>query len=230
MNENPSVLINSKDAALSRQNQVLRNTYLMLGLSLIPTVFGALLGLNSFFSIVPANKFMSVILMLVVLFGLMFAISANRNNSLGIVLTFVFTFVMGFFLAPILTYAFTFQNGGEIVMMAAGGTGAIFMALATIATVSKKDFGFMANFLFIGLILIILASVANLFFALPALSLAISAAAVLIFSGFILVDVNRVVRGGETNYIMATLALYLDIYNLFVHLLQLLLAFAGERE
>jgi FtsH-binding integral membrane protein len=229
MNENPSVL-SHQDLALARRNQVLRNTYMLLGLSLIPTLFGALLGMNSYASIMPANRFVSVIIMMVALFGLLFAIRANSNNGLGVGLTFVFTFVMGFFLAPILTYAFSFRNGAEIVMMAAGGTGAIFITMATIATVSKKDFGFMGNFLFIGLITLILMMVANIFLGLPALSLAISAAAVLLFSAMILFDVNRVVRGGETNYIMATVAIYLDLYNLFVHLLQLLLAFTGDRD
>jgi modulator of FtsH protease len=147
-----------------------------------------------------------------------------------VILTFVFTFVTGFFLAPILTYSFSFQNGAEIVMMAAGGTGAIFVVMATIATVSKKDFGFMGNFLFIGIMALFLMMVANLFLALPAFALALSAVAVLLFSAMILFDVNRMVKGGETNYIMATIAIYLDLYNLFVNLLQLLLAFAGERE
>jgi len=170
MNENPSVL-SHQDIALARQNQVLRNTYMLLGLSLIPTLFGALLGMNSFASIMPANQLTSVIIMMAALFGLLFAIRANCNNGLGVGLTFVFTFVMGFFLAPILTYAFAFRNGAEIVMMAAGGTGAIFITMATIATVSKKDFGFMGNFLFIGLITLILMMVANIFLGLPALSL-----------------------------------------------------------
>ena len=106
----------------------------------------------------------------------------------------------------------------------------IFFALASYATVSKKDFSFLGNFLFVGLILLILASLANMFFQVPAAALAISSVAVLIFSGFILFDVSRIVQGGETNYIMATLALYLDIYNLFVNLLQLLMALSGERD
>jgi FtsH-binding integral membrane protein len=137
---------------------------------------------------------------------------------------------MGIMLGPILQVALHLKNGAQLVGLAAGGTGVIFLALASYATVSKKDFSFLGNFLFVGLILLIIASLANMFFQVPAASLAISSVAVLLFSGFILFDVSRIVQGGETNYIMATLALYLDIYNLFVNLLQLLMAFGGERD
>jgi modulator of FtsH protease len=142
----------------------------------------------------------------------------------------VFTFVAGWWLGPMLQYALHFKNGAQVIATAAAGTGAIFFTLAGIATVTKKDFGFMGNFLFVGLILLIIASLANLFFAVPAASLAISAVAVLLFSGFILFDVSRIVNGGETNYVMATMGLYLSIYNLFTSLLHLLLAFSGERD
>jgi modulator of FtsH protease len=114
--------------------------------------------------------------------------------------------------------------------LAAGGTGIIFFSLATLATVTKKDFSFMGKFLFIGLILLIVASLANLFFQIPAMSLTISSIAVLIFSAYILFDVSRIVHGGETNYVMATLGLFLSIYNLFINLLSLLMAFSGERD
>jgi modulator of FtsH protease len=141
-----------------------------------------------------------------------------------------FTFVAGVFLGPILQVALHFKNGAQLVGMAAGGTGIIFLSLATLATVTKKDYNFMGKFLFIGLIMLIVASFANLFFQVPALALTISAIAVMIFSAFILFDVSRIVHGGETNYVMATLSLYLDIYNLFINLLQLLMAFSGERD
>jgi modulator of FtsH protease len=137
---------------------------------------------------------------------------------------------MGLLLGPILQMAFSLSNGGQIVSLAAGGTGTIFLVLASIGSSAKRDFSFMGKFLMIGLIMLILASLANIFFQVPAASLAISAIAVMIFSGFILYDVNRIVRGGETNYIMATLALYLNIYNLFVNLLHLLMAFMGNRD
>jgi len=123
-----------------------------------------------------------------------------------------------------------FRNGAQLIGLAAGATGAIFFGLSTYVTVTKKDFSFLGKFLFIGLIMLVLGSIANLFFQVPAASLTISAIAVVVFAGYILYDVSQVIQGGETNYIMATLNIYIDIYNIFVHLLNLLLAFAGNRE
>jgi modulator of FtsH protease len=137
---------------------------------------------------------------------------------------------MGLMLGPILQVALHLRNGGQIVGLAAGGTGAIFLALAAIASTGKRDFSFLGKFLMVGIILLILAMFANMFFQIPALTLTLSAAAVLLFSGFILFDVNRIVNGGETNYVMATLSIYLDIYNLFVNLLQLLMMLMGDRD
>ena len=170
------------------------------------------------------------ILMLASMFGMFYLIRKNRNSSLGVIFLLALTFLMGLLLGPILQMAFSLSNGGQIVSLAAGGTGTIFLVLASIGSSAKRDFSFMGKFLMIGLIMLILASLANIFFQVPAASLAISAIAVMIFSGFILYDVNRIVRGGETNYIMATLALYLNIYNLFVNLLHLLMAFMGNRD
>ena len=211
-------------------NKVLRNTYLMLGLTMIPTVIGAAIGTSMNFSFMAQHPIMGVIGMLAVMFGLFWGISANRNSGLGVALLLVLTFFMGLMLGPILQVALHLKNGAQVVGMAAGGTGVIFFTLAGIATVTKKDFSFLGNFLFVGLILLIIASLANMFFQVPAASLAISAVAVLLFAGYILFDVSRIVQGGETNYVMATLALYLDIYNLFVNLLQLLMALTGERD
>ncbi len=212
------------------QNRVLRNTYLMLALTMIPTVVGAFIGTSINFSFMAAHPIIYSLAMFAVMMGLLFAVTALRNSVWGIVALLGFTFVAGVFLGPILQVALHLKNGAQLVAMAAGGTGIIFGSLAGIATVTKKDFSFLGKFLFIGLILLIIASLANLFFQIPALSLTISAIAVLIFSAYILFDVSQIVHGGETNYVMATLALYLDIYNLFVNLLQLLMAFAGERE
>lgn len=212
------------------RNSVLRNTYLMLSLTMIPTVIGAFMGLSTNFSFLAESPIIGSLVMLAAMIGLMFAVSATRNSIWGVILLFVFTFVAGWWLGPILQFALNFNNGSQLIGIAAAGTGAIFFTLAGIATVTKKDFGFLRNFLLVGLVLIILASLANLFFAIPAISLAVSAAAVLIFSGFILFDVSRIVNGGETNYVMATLGIYLSIYNLFISLLQLLLAFSGERD
>lgn len=212
------------------QNRVLRNTYLMLALTMIPTVIGAFVGTSINFSFMAQHPVMSALLMFGAMMGAMFAVTALRDSAWGVVALLGFTFLAGLFLGPILQVALHLKNGVQLVGMAAGGTGVIFGALATLATVSKRDFSFMGKFLFIGLILLVIASLANLFFQIPALALTISAIAVLIFSAYILFDVSRIVQGGETNYVMATLALYLDIYNLFINLLQLLMAFAGERE
>jgi modulator of FtsH protease len=212
------------------QNKVLRNTYMMLALTMIPTVIGASVGASMNFSFMAASPIMSSLLMFGAMIGMMFAVSALRNSVWGIAALLGFTFVAGVFLGPILQVALHLRNGAELITMAAGGTGVIFFSLATIATVTKKDFSFMGKFLFIGLILLIVASLANIFFQIPALSLTISAIAVMIFSAYILYDVSQIVHGGETNYVMATLGLYLNIYNLFISLLHLLMAFAGERE
>lgn len=220
----------SQPLDLAIRNKVLRNTYLMLSLTMIPTLIGAMIGVSSNFSFLAESPIAGSLIMLAVMIGLMFAVNMTRNSIWGVVLLFAFTFVAGWWLGPMLQYALHFNNGSQIIGMAAGGTGVIFFTLAGIATVTRKDFGFMRNFLMVGLVLVILAAVANLFLALPALSLAISAAAVLVFSGFILFDVSRIVNGGETNYVMATLGIYLSLYNLFISLLQLLLAFAGERD
>ncbi len=215
---------------VGEQNKVLRNTYMMLGLTMIPTVIGAFIGMSINFSFMAGHPIMSALLMFGVMMGMLFAVTALRNSVWGIVALLGFTFVAGVFLGPILQVALHLKNGAQLVGMAAGGTGLIFFSLATIATVTKKDFSFMGKFLFIGLIMILVASLGNIFFQIPALSLAISAIAVMIFSAYILFDVSRIVNGGETNYVMATLALYLDIYNLFINLLSLLMAFSGEKD
>lgn len=211
-------------------HKVLRNTYMLLGITMIPTVIGAMVGMTMNFVWAAQHPIMYTVGALALMFGLFFGIQANRNSSLGVVLLLVLTGLMGVMLGPILQVALNLKNGAQLVGLAAGGTGIIFLTLAGIATTTKKDFSFMGNFLMVGLILLIVAMLANMFFQIPALALAMSGVAVLLFSGFILYDVSRVVTGGETNYVMATLAIYLDIYNLFVNLLQLLMALLGERD
>jgi modulator of FtsH protease len=220
----------AQTASAITTNKVLRNTYALLGVSLFPTVIGALLGMNMSFAMAQTSPIMFMLLTLVGIFGMFFLIQRNRNSSLGVVFLLGLTFLLGVLLGPILQFAFSLSNGGQIVSLAAGGTGVIFLTLAGIAQTTKRDFSFMGKFLMIGLVLLILAMLVNMFFMVPAASLAISAIAVMIFSGFILYDVNRIVRGGETNYIMATLALYMNIYNLFVNLLHLLIALMGNRD
>jgi modulator of FtsH protease len=213
-----------------QQNRVLRNTYMLLALSMVPTVLGALVGMQMHFSLLAGSPVMSFVLFLGIAFGFMYGIEKTKDSVWGVALLLGFTFFMGLMLSRILSVALGFANGGNIIAMAAGGTGAIFVSLASIASVSKRDFSGLGKFLFAGAILILVAALANAFFQIPALMLAISALAVVIFSAYILYDINNIVRGGETNYITATLAVYLDIYNVFVSLLNLLMAFTGERD
>ena len=217
-------------AVATTQNKVLRNTYMMLALTMIPTIIGAFVGMSTNVSYMAQHPIIATLMMFGVMMGLMFGVSATRNSGWGVALLLAFTFVAGFFLGPILQVALHLKNGAQLVGMAAGGTGIIFFSLATLATVTKKDFSFMGKFLFIGLLLLIVASLANMFFQVPALALTISAIAVLIFSAYILYDISQIVNGGETNYVMATMSLYLDIYNIFINLLNLLMAFSGERD
>ena len=208
-------------------NRVLRNTYMLLALTMVPTVAGALLGVQMQFSFLAGSPFIAFMLFLGISFAFFWGIERNKNSGLGVALLLGFTFFMGLMLSRILQVTLGFSNGGSMIAMAAGGTGAIFATMATIASVSKRDFSSMGKFLFVGVIVVLLAGVANIFFQIPALSLAISAAVVLIFSAYILYDINQIVRGGETNYVTATLAVYLDVYNVFVSLLNLIMAFTG---
>lgn len=213
------------------QNRVLRNTYWLLALSMLPTVAGAWVGMQmNFAALFAASPIMAPLLMFGVMIGALFGVTALRNSAWGVPALFGFTFIAGAMLAPILTVAAGFRNGGQLVALAGGMTAVIFFAMATIATVTKRDFSFLGKFLFVGLILLVVASLANLFFQVPAVSLTISAIAVLLFSMYLLHDVSRIVQGGETNYITATLSLFLDLYNLFIGLLHLLLAFTGQRD
>ena len=213
-----------------QQNGVLRNTYMLLALSMVPTVIGALVGVQMQFSFMAGSPFIAFMLFLGIAWGFMYGIEKNKNSGLGVALLLGFTFFMGLMLSRILQVALGFSNGSSMIAMAAAGTGAVFFTMATIASVSKRDFSNMGKFLFVGMIVILLAAVANIFFQIPALSLAISAAAVMIFSAYILYDISRIVQGGETNYVSATLAVYLDVYNVFVSLLNLIMAFTGERD
>ena len=223
-------IISQTGSLAQEQNRVLRNTYLMLALTMVPTIIGAFVGLATNFSFMAQHPIMAPLLMFGAMMGLLFAVTGLRNSVWGIVALLGFTFVAGWFLGPILQYALHLKNGAQLIGMAAGGTSIIFFSLAAIATVTKKDFSCMGKFLFIGLVLLIIASLANIFFQIPALSLTISAIAVLIFSAYILFDISQIIHGGETNYVMATMTLYLDIYNIFVNLLSILMALAGEKD
>jgi len=218
-------------AVAESQNRVLRNTYWLLSLSMLPTIAGAYAGMQlNFLKLFAAAPIMAPLLMFGVMIGALFAVTALRNSAWGVPALFGFTFIAGLMLAPILSVAVGFRNGGQLVALAGGMTAAIFLAMASIASITKRDFSFLGKFLFIGLVLVIVASLANLFLQVPALSVTVSAIAVLIFSAYLLHDVSRIVRGGETNYITATLNLFLDVYNIFISLLNILMIFSGQRD
>ena len=218
------------DHGVALQQRVLRNTYLLLALTLIPTGVGAMLGINLNFGFMRASPIISSLVLLAVIFGMFFAIEKNRDSGLGVALLLGLTLFLGVLLGPILQVALGLRNGGQLVAMAAGGTAVVFFAMAGIATVTRRDLGFMTNFLAVGGIVIMLAVVANIFIASPALQLTICAGFVLFSSAMILWQVSQIVRGGETNYVSATLTLYMSIYNLFTSLLQLLMALMGNRD
>jgi modulator of FtsH protease len=210
------------------RNRVLRNTYWLLALSMIPTVLGAAIGLYTGFNrTMGASPGLSAMIFLVGAFGLMFAIQKNKENSLGVILLLVFTFFMGLMLSRLLGFVLGMGNGPQLVMTAFGGTAVVFATMATIASTTKRDFSGLQKFLFMGVVVILLAGIANIFLQLPALMLTVSVLAVVIFSVFMLVDLQRVINGGETNYVTATLAIYLDVYNVFSNLLMLLGIFGG---
>jgi len=212
-------------------NRVLRNTYWLLALSLLPTIAGAFVGMElNFIAFFKAAPIMTPLLMLAVMMGSLWVVTLLRNSAWGVVALFGFTFIAGLMLTPILTVAAGYSNGGQLVALSGGLTAAVFFALAAYATVSKRDFSFLGKFLFVGIILLLVAMVANLFFQVPAVSLALSAVAVLLFSMYLLYDLSNIVRGGETNYVMATMNLFLDLFNIFISLLNLLLAFSGQRD
>ncbi|MBI2508680.1 MAG: Bax inhibitor-1/YccA family protein [Betaproteobacteria bacterium] len=226
---NPPVYQSGAGEIALEQQRVLRNTYLLLALTMVPTVIGAFIGMSTG-GIIMQYPIISFFVMLAGVIGLQFAIVANRNSWVGVALLLAMTFILGWWLGPLLAVALTLKNGPQLVGIAAAGTGAIFFVMAGIATTVKKDFSFMGRFLFVGMIVALLAIVANMFLQIPALALTISAVIVVVFSLFLLHDVSRIVNGGETNYIMATTGCYLSLFNIFASLLQLLMALTGERD
>jgi len=219
--DSQTTIVRSQQSAL-QTNKLLRNTY-------------ALLAMTLGFSAVTAGVSMAlnlphpgIVLTLVGFFGLLFATTKLRNSVWGLVSVFALTGFMGFTLGPIISAYLSLPNGTQIVMQAMGGTGIIFLALSAYAIKTEKDFSFMGGFLFVGILVAFLAGLAAIFFSMPALSLAVSAMFVLLMSGLILYQTSEIVRGGETNYIMATVTLFVSIYNLFTSLLHLLGAFSGN--
>lgn len=214
----------------AQQNKVLRNTYLLLAITLIPTAIGAAVGTYFVdFSFMRASPGLSLIVMLVAFYGWIFAIEKNRDSTLGLGLLLGFTAFLGLMLAPILQHMVALRNGGQLVMMAAAGTAAVFFLLSGIAATTKRDFSFLNKFILVGFVAIMLSVVANFFLQSPLFQLVLLAAFIIFSSAVILWQINSIVRGGETNYISATLTLYVSIYNIFSVLLQLL-GMGGERD
>jgi modulator of FtsH protease len=205
----------SMESALAT-NRVIRNTYQLLSMTLL---FAAATAAMSVALKLPHP---GLVLTLVGFFGLLFATSKLRNSGWGIVAVFALTGFMGYTLGPIVSHYLGLPNGGQTVMMAMGGTAAIFLGLSGYALTTKKDFSFMGGFLMVGILLAFLAGLAAIFFEIPALSLTVSAAFVLLMSGLILYETSNIIHGGETNYVMATVTLFVSIFNLFTSLLHLL--------
>ena len=213
------------DRVIIETNRVLKNTYLLLSLTLM---FSALTAAFSIAASVPA---MNPILTLVVYFGLLFGVQTTRNSPMGLVLTFALTGFLGLTIAPMLSfYLTTFSNGAELIMMSLGATGAIFLGLSVIAMNPDRDFSKLGSFLAVGSIVCLVAIIVNLFLQMPAIHLALSLMIAFISGGMILWQTNQIIQGGERNYITATVTLYISILNLFLTILQFLAMFAGRRD
>ncbi|KTD16367.1 Bax inhibitor-1/YccA family protein [Legionella jordanis] len=223
MNKNDVTFLSRQNEAVLSTNKVLRNTYLLLGMTFL---FSALTAYAAF---ALNTKPMNPLLMIVGVYGLMFLTHALRNSALGLLAVFAFTGFLGYTLGPILNlYVANFSNGHQLIGTALGGTGIIFFGLSGYALTTRKDFSYLGGFLFVAVMVAFLAMIAGIFFQMPALQLVISAAFVLISSGLILFQTSEIIHGGETNYISATVGLFVSIYNLFVSLLNLLSAFSGR--
>ena len=215
--------------ATPQSQKVLRNTYMLLALTMVPTVIGAALGIQ-FASVMMASPIVTFVVMLASVMGLQFAIVRYRDSGVGVALLLLMTGLLGFFLGPLLNFALSMRNGMQLVGYAAVGTGVIFFAMGTLSQTIKRDLSFMGKFLFVGMIALLIAMVANAFLQIPALALTISTLVIVVFSLYLLYDLQRIVRGGETNYVLATTGVYISLLNIFSSLLHLLLALGGERD
>lgn len=216
MNQNYSTVAQSSTSALAT-NKVLRNTYMLLSLTLLFS--GLTAALSMFLNMPPMTYLISIIGGMVIA---MFVLPRFANSTAGIGIVFLITGLLGFGLGPMLTMYASLPNGGNIITLSLAGTGAIFMGLSAYALTTRKDFSFLGGFLMVGFLLVLLAALANIFLQIPAMSLMISAVVIMIMSGFILYDTSRIINGGETNYVLATIGLYMTIFNIFISLLQIL--------
>ncbi|MGI9332045.1 MAG: Bax inhibitor-1/YccA family protein [Gammaproteobacteria bacterium] len=224
MNERITTAVRTRPAeSVLATNRVLRNTYALLAMTLLFSAAAA--GIAMVMNVPPISPW----LVLIGYFGLLFATAKTSDSALGLVFIFALTGFMGFTLGPIINiYLTVFSNGSQLVMMALGGTGVIFLGLSGYALTSRRDFSFMGGFLMVGILVAFFGGLGALFFQIPALMLAVSAMFVLLMAGLILYQTSQIIHGGETNYILATITLYISIYNLFTSLLHLLGVFAGD--
>ena len=218
----------ASDIAAPGAQKVLRNTYLLLALTMVPTVIGAYIGMATG-GIIVQHPIAATLIMLGAVIGLQYAIMANRNSSLGVAFLLLMTGILGWWLGPLLSMALKLANGAQLIGYAAGGTGLVFFVMGGIATTTKRDFSFMGKFLFVGMIALLLAMFANMFLQIPALALTISTLVIVVFSLFLLHDLSRIIRGGETNYIVATTGVYMSLFNIFANLLAILMMLSGNR-
>ncbi len=213
----------------AQRNKVLRNTYWLLTLSLIPTVLGAWIGVATGIT-QSLGGILGMVVFLAGAFGFIYAIEKTKNSAAGVPVLLGFTFFMGLMLSRLIAMVLGFKNGTDLVMMAFGGTAGVFFVMASLATVIKRDLSGMGKWLMVGAVVLMVGSLINVFVGSSAGMLAISVLAIGIFSAYMLYDLKQIIDGGETNYITATLALYLDLVNVFQRLLALLGIFGGERE
>lgn len=224
MQEGYNTVTRAQSRVIIETNSVIRNTYLLLSMTLLFSAFTAWLSMRSNAAPIGFGS-------LLVYFGLLYATQALQNSSWGLVCIFALTGFMGYTLGPLLNAIMgNFVNGAQIIMTAFGLTGLIFFALSGYALTTRKNFNFMVGFLFVGGMVAMIAGIANFFFQIPMLSVMVSGAFVLISSGYILFETSQIIHGGERNYIMATISLFVSIFNLFVSLLNILSVFAGRRE
>ena len=218
-----------RSGTLAERNRVLRNTYWLLALSLVPTVLGAWLGVATGVTAYLGGG-LGLIVFLAGAFGFMFAIEKTKNSAAGVPVLLGFTFFMGLMLSRLIAMVLGFQNGAELVMTAFAGTAGVFFVMASLASTIKRDLSGMSQWLFIGAIGLMIGGIVNVFVGSTAGMMVLSTLAIVIFSAYMLFDLKQIVDGGETNYISATLALYLDLFNVFQSLLALLGIMGGERE
>ncbi len=219
-----------KAVTAESRNRVLRNTYWLLALSLLPTVLGAWFGVSTGITKSFMGGWMGIVVFLGGAFAFMYAIEKTKNSAAGVPVLLAFTFFMGLMLSGLIARVLGFSNGASLIMTAFGGTAGVFFVMASLASVIKRDLSGMGKWLFVGAITLLIGSVIGILVGSSAAMIAVSVAAIGIFSAYMLYDLKQIIDGGETNYISATLALYLDIFNVFQSLLSLLGIFGGERD